>query len=50
MHVFLKYAFLFVMIRSVQEGDPLRQVGFFIRCSKLKELQVFVSLGHIEIS
>ena len=21
----------------MQEGDPLKQVGFFIRCSKLKE-------------
>ena len=25
------------MIRSMQEGDPLEQVDFFIRCSKLKE-------------
>ena len=25
------------MIRSMQEGDPLKQFGFFIRCSKLKE-------------
>ena len=32
----MKYAFLFVMIGSMQEGDPLKQVGFFIRCSKLK--------------
>ena len=31
----MKYAFLFVIIRSMQEGDPLKQVGFFIRCSKL---------------
>ena len=37
MHAFFKYAFLFVMIRSMQEGDPLKQVGFFIRCSKLME-------------
>ena len=36
-HACLKYAFLFVSIRSVQEGDPLKQVGFFIRCCKLKE-------------
>ena len=51
--LFLKYAFLFVMIRSMEEGDPLKQVGFFIRCSKLKDskkLQVFVFRGHIEIS
>ena len=33
----MKYAFLFVMIRIMQEGDPLKQVGFFIRCSKLKK-------------
>ena len=25
------------MIRSMQEGTLLKQVGFFIRCSKLKE-------------
>ena len=25
------------MIRSIKEGDPLKQVGFFIRCSELKE-------------
>ena len=35
--VFFKYALLFVMIRSLQEGDPLKQVDFFIQCSKLKE-------------
>ena len=33
----MKYAFLFVMIRSMQERDPLKQVCFFTRCSKLKE-------------
>ena len=34
---FLKCAFLFVMIRSMEQEDPFKQVGFFIRCSKLKE-------------
>ena len=36
-HVFLKYAFIFLLIRSMQERDPLKQAGFFIKCSKLKE-------------
>ena len=36
-HVFFKYAFLFVMVRSMQEGGPLKQISFFIRCSILKE-------------
>ena len=34
---FLKYAFLFVMVRSMQEGDRLKQIGFYIRCSELKK-------------
>ena len=34
---FLKYAFLFVMVRSTQEGDRLKQIGFYIRRSELKE-------------
>ena len=37
----------------MEEGDPFKQVGFFIRCAKLEEskkLQVFVFRGHIEIS
>ena len=37
MHTFLKYAFLFVVIRSVQEKDLFKQVRFFIRCSTLKK-------------
>ena len=37
MFLFFKYAFPFVMIKSMQEADPLKQVDFFIRCSKLKE-------------
>ena len=36
-HAFLRYAFLFVMIRLMQGGDTSKQVGFFIRCSELKE-------------
>ena len=28
-----------MMIWSMHEGDPLKQVSFFIRCSKLKESQ-----------
>ena len=33
--VFLsKYAFLFATIRSMQEDDTLKRVGFFLRCSK----------------
>ena len=36
-HVFFKCSFLFVLMRFMQEGDPLKQVGFFIRCSNLKE-------------
>ena len=36
-HVFFKYAFLFVMVRSMQEGGSLKQISFFIRCSILKE-------------
>ena len=38
------------MIRSMQEGDPLKQVGLFIRCSKLKESAKscrFLSFGVI---
>ena len=34
---FFEYAFLFVMIRPIEVGDPLKQIGFFIRYSKLKE-------------
>ena len=34
---FFKYAFLFVMVRSMQVGDRLKQIGFYIRCSELKE-------------
>ena len=33
----MKYPFLFVIIRSMLEGDHSKQVGFFIRCSTLKE-------------
>ena len=38
------------MIRSMQEGDPFKQVGFFIRCSELKESakgRKFLSSGVI---
>ena len=37
LHAFFRYAFLFVMKKSMQEGGLLKQVGFFIRCSKLKK-------------
>ena len=33
----MKYASLFVMKKSLQEGDSLKQIGFSIRYCKLKE-------------
>ena len=33
----MPFEICFVMMRSLQEGDPLKKVGFLIRCSKLKE-------------
>ena len=41
------------MIRSIQEGDPLKQVGFLMKCSKLKEsakICKFLSSGVILLS
>ena len=48
--LFLKYGSLFVMIRSMQERDFSKEVGFFIRCSEVwKKLEVFIFWSHNEI-
>ena len=35
------------MIRSMQEGDHLKQVGFFVRCSELREPANNITFSYV---